>query len=125
MIILNALLCNLANFVYWKWQTSSCFVKYFTDNEKFLSCTCSSDVFIFFVFQGSPSEPHRVDSPVRDAAYSPHNSQVSPSQIVFTGFSSSALSFLICFHTAVKNFPWVRLYRFTRSSLLSTFYRSS
>ncbi|XP_048040724.1 protein scribble homolog isoform X17 [Megalobrama amblycephala] len=27
------------------------------------------------VNRGSPSEPHRIDSPVRDAAYSPHNSQ--------------------------------------------------
>lgn len=44
-------LCNLANFAYWKWQTSSCFVKYFTDNEQFLSCTCSSDVFIFLYFR--------------------------------------------------------------------------
>ncbi|XP_067258238.1 protein scribble homolog isoform X14 [Chanodichthys erythropterus] len=29
------------------------------------------------VNRGSPSEPHRIDSPVRDAAYSPHNSQQS------------------------------------------------
>ncbi|XP_048040726.1 protein scribble homolog isoform X19 [Megalobrama amblycephala] len=33
------------------------------------------------VNRGSPSEPHRIDSPVRDAAYSPHNSQTKPGAI--------------------------------------------
>ncbi|XP_051755197.1 protein scribble homolog isoform X3 [Ctenopharyngodon idella] len=33
------------------------------------------------VNRGSSSEPHRIDSPVRDAAYSPHNSQTKPGAI--------------------------------------------
>ncbi|XP_042616474.1 protein scribble homolog isoform X3 [Cyprinus carpio] len=33
------------------------------------------------VNRSSPSEPHRIDSPVRDAAYSPHNSQTKPGAI--------------------------------------------
>ncbi|XP_052416229.1 protein scribble homolog isoform X14 [Carassius gibelio] len=31
--------------------------------------------------KSSPSEPHRIDSPVRDAAHSPHNSQTKPGAI--------------------------------------------
>ncbi|XP_043101274.1 protein scribble homolog isoform X17 [Puntigrus tetrazona] len=33
------------------------------------------------VNRSSPSEPHRIDSPVRDAAHSPHNSQTKPGAI--------------------------------------------
>uniref|UniRef100_A0A672K080 Protein scribble homolog n=1 Tax=Sinocyclocheilus grahami TaxID=75366 RepID=A0A672K080_SINGR len=33
------------------------------------------------VNRSSPSEPHRIDSPVRDAAYSPHNSLTKPGAI--------------------------------------------
>ncbi|XP_048040722.1 protein scribble homolog isoform X16 [Megalobrama amblycephala] len=37
------------------------------------------------VNRGSPSEPHRIDSPVRDAAYSPHNSQSHKSSFAMLG----------------------------------------
>ncbi|XP_052416232.1 protein scribble homolog isoform X17 [Carassius gibelio] len=37
------------------------------------------------VNRSSPSEPHRIDSPVRDAAHSPHNSQSHKSSSVMLG----------------------------------------
>lgn len=97
-------------------------MKYFTDLKH---DGCSS----VFVFQSSPSEPHRIDSPVRDAAYSPHNSQVSAiserihSLFIIKPFFSHLFSF------DCQTFSWVRLtdlcrcFAWSKSGLVYMFIR--